>query len=162
MARNVTLTKASGVLTATTNFSDADTVFIGGTTYRYKTTPAQANDIDIGGTLTVSLSNLALAINGEGTPGATTYYTGTATVSCLVATSTATTLTVTARFGGAWGNAIQLREGVDGGTAFSITTAMSNGAGDVEDFISGLLSLNQVNAEVQEALSYMLNVPVGS
>jgi phage tail sheath gpL-like len=162
MARDVTLTKASGVLTATTNFSDADTVFVGGTTYRYKTTPAQANDIDVGSTLTISLTNLAAAINGTGSSGATTYYAGTATVSCLEAVSTSTTLTVTARFGGAWGNAIQLREGVDGGTAFSISTAMSNGAGDVEDFISGILSLNQVNAEVQEALYYMLNVPVGS
>lgn len=155
MAIDVALVKAAGVLTATANFTANDTVIVGGVTYKFVASPASANDIDIGGTLTVSLTNLALALNGEGTPGATTYHEDTVPCAAASAVSTATTLTLTARFGGTWGNNIEFREGVDGGAAFSISTAMAAGAGNFAGaggWVARLLALNPINSEVQRHL----------
>lgn len=145
---SVALVKAAGVLTATANFTANDTVIAGGKTYKFVATPAAEYDVDIGGTLTVSLANLALAMNGTGTPGATTYFAGTLPVYGYVATSTATTLTLTARLGGLQGNSGEFREGTDGGTAFSITTAMSGGTGDFQAWLTSEIALNQLNSEV--------------
>lgn len=161
MARNVTLEKASGVLTVTGNFTANDTVLLGGVTYKFVASPSAANDVDLGADAETSLANLVKAINGTGTEG-TEYAADTVQVSCVVATSTATTLTVTARFGGEWGNAIDFREGVDSGTKFSITTAMSNGTGDIVAWLDGLMDLNQINAELETELFYLTGAPVGS
>ena len=71
---------ATGTLTGSgsTNVSDGDIVTIGTTTYRFKTVPAQVNDIFIGGSgnSDTSLNNLIDAINGTGTAG-TNWYAGT-------------------------------------------------------------------------------------
>jgi len=68
---------AIGVLTSdNTNVADGDTVTIGSITYRFKNTIAQIGDIHIGASADASLTNLASAINGTGTPG-TDYFTGT-------------------------------------------------------------------------------------
>jgi hypothetical protein len=56
--------------------SDGDTVTIGSVTYRFKNTMAQAYDVQIGASLTATLTNLKAAINNDGTPG-TDYGSGT-------------------------------------------------------------------------------------
>lgn len=163
MARTTgTHTKAWGTLTVTNNFSDADTVLLGGVTYRYKTTPAQANDIDVGASAEVSLDNLRKAINGEGSAGATTYFAGTATQPALLASNTATVLTVKARLAGSHANGIDFREGVDGGTTFSITRAISGGAGNLSTFVSDLKGYEQINAELIADLEHIENAAVGA
>ena len=154
--------KAWGTLTITNNFSDADTFILGGVTYRFKTTPAQANDIDVGADGATSLANAVLAINGTGTPGATTYFTGTATVPALIASASATVLTVTARLAGTHANGIDFREGTDGGTTFSITRAVSGGAGALHTFISDLKDYEQTNSELIADFEHIQNAAVGA
>jgi hypothetical protein len=164
MARTTgTHTKATGTLTVTGNFSDNDTFLLGGVTYRFKTTPAQANDIDIAASAELSLANAVLAINGTGTPGATTYFTGTSAQPALIASNTATVLTVTARVGGSHANGIDFREGVDGGTTFSVTRAISGGAGALHTFLTDLRSnLNQANSEIISEIDHALNAANGA
>lgn len=160
---HIALEKASGVLTVTGNFSANDTVIVGGVTYKFETTTAAANDIDVGADAETSLANLAAAINGDGEGDGTDYHAGTSTVPAVVATSTATTLTITARMGGSDGNNVEFREGVDGGTTFSITTAMANGSGGaLATWIDDVLDRNQVNAELQAAFLHLLNAPLGT
>lgn len=164
MARTTgTMTKAWGRLTATANFTANDTVLVNGEVYKFVATPAAAGDIDIGGDLETSLANLALAINGTGTPGATTYFAGTVSMPSVIATSNATTLTITARFAGSWGNDIEFREGVDGGTAFSITRIPSGGAGAFHTFLADLVGTkNQINSEVYQELDHVINAASGA
>jgi len=154
MAVAVALVKAVGVLTVTGQFTANDTVIVGGITYKFVASPSSANDVDIGTDAETSLANLAAAINGTGTEGQE-YAADTVQVAGMIATSNATTLTLTARFGGTWGNSVEFREGVDGGATFSITTAMASGAGDISGasgFIQSLLDLNFINSEVQAEL----------
>lgn len=73
--------KTYGVSTlyATTTFDCAtnptanDYVDIQGVRFTFVATPAAAGDIDIGADADATMANLILAINGTGTPGATTY-----------------------------------------------------------------------------------------
>lgn len=164
MARTTgTHTKAWGTLTATGDFADADTFTCGTITYRFKTTPAQANDIKRGTSLTNSLSNAAKAINGTGVGDGTDYYTATSQVEAVVATSSATVLTLTARIAGLHANAIRLAEGTDGGTAFSITRAISGGAGNLTTFLNDLLATgNNPNSEIVMEISHILGAANGA
>jgi len=50
-----------------------DTVTIGGVVFTFVAAPAVAWDVDLSGTAATTLDNLILAINGTGTPGASTY-----------------------------------------------------------------------------------------
>lgn len=87
---------ATAVLTSDqTNIADAATVVIGGVTYRFKNTMAQAYDVKRGADADTSLANLVKAINGTGTAG-TEYYAGTEThpdVTAGAVTSHASTIT---------------------------------------------------------------------
>lgn len=103
---------AVGVLTSdATNVADADTVTIGTTVYRFKTTIAQAFDVlRDASTAAASLQNLVKAINGTGTSG-TTYFAGTTPHPNVSATaSTATTISLEAKVPGIAGNAIATTE----------------------------------------------------
>ncbi len=104
-------TAAVGVLTSTgTNVSDAQTVTIGSTVYRFKNALAAAYDVKIGATAADTLSNLADAIGATGTP-TVEYETGTLIhPSVTVATPTATVLTITAARTGDAGNLIATTE----------------------------------------------------
>ena len=89
--------------------ADGDTLTVGATVYRFKTTPAQEWDIQIGVALLDTLDNLILAINGTGT-GGTNYYIGTpqnSQVSAL-ATLQGGTIKLLAVAEGAAGNSIIL------------------------------------------------------
>jgi len=99
---------ASKVFTvAAGNASDGDTVSINGVVYRFESTPSAINDIQIGGTIILTGTHLAKALNGTGLAG-TDYFAGTVSPAAAV---TATdngdgTVTVTARTAGVVGNAI--------------------------------------------------------
>jgi phage tail sheath gpL-like len=164
MARTTgTHTKATGTATFTANVSNNDTIIIGNVTYRFQTTPAQANDIDVGASLAVSLDNLVAAINGTGEAGATTYYAGTATVPAVVASHNNTVLTLTARLGGTHANGIELREGTDGGSVYSISRTMQGGAGALHTFFADLLSsLNGLKSETYSEVYHVQNASNGA
>ncbi len=159
MSQSVTLVKATGALTATANFASNDTVLIGNVTYKFEATTGAANDINIGTDLEESLDFLTLAINGTGVGDGTDYHAGTVTIPEMLSSNTATVLTLTARFGGLWGNGFHFAEGVDGGASFSITTAMSSGLGDISGasgWAASLINDNQLNAEVISEVNDLL------
>jgi hypothetical protein len=100
-------TAATGTLTSdTTEVSDGDTVTIGSTVYRFKTTIAQINDVHRTGTADTTLGNLAKAINANGVAG-TDYFTGTV-ANTQVSSSTVSShaITITALVETAAGNSI--------------------------------------------------------
>lgn len=165
MARTTgTHTKATGTITSTKDLADADTVTIGAVTYRFKTTPAQAHDVKRGTSEANTLDNLVKAVNGTGVGDGTDYYAGTAQVPALVATSDGSHIvTLTARLGGSHANGIALIEGTDGGTAFSITRAISGGAGNLSTFFADLMgSINQANSEILTELAHVVNAANGA
>jgi hypothetical protein len=90
----------NGLLTMGTNPSDAQVVVLETITYRFKTTMAQANDVQIGVDANTSLASLIATLNGTGVAG-TDYYTGTvspaAAVSAGVIDTTNHTVIISAR-----------------------------------------------------------------
>jgi hypothetical protein len=164
MARSTgTHTKATGTITSTKDYADADTVLIGNVTYRFKTTPAQANDVKRGTSEANTISNLVKAINGTGVGDGTDYYTGTSTVPAVIATDDgAHIVTLTARLGGSHGNAVHLAEGTDSGTAYSITRSMQGGAGALHTFFADLVSYEQCGSEVLADLHHVINAAAGA
>ncbi len=98
-----TAIRAYGTITISVQTSDGDTVTVGGATlgktYRFKNTPAQAYDVQIGSDAEETLTNLFEAINASGTEGVE-YYAGTLANPIATATNpTATTVVCTAYFG---------------------------------------------------------------
>jgi len=98
---------ATNVLTASSNFTSAETVVVAGKTYFFQTILTEADGtVKIGGDLETSLSNLAAAIN-LGAGAGTAYAAATTANGSAVATQwDATTLTVSAVAGGSGGNAL--------------------------------------------------------
>lgn len=116
---------ATGTLTGTGNFTANDEVTIGTVVYKFVASPSSAYDVDLGGTLTVSLANLLAAINASGTAG-TEYAAGTLENTQVDAISSdATTLVVRAKsnstYSGTAGNAIVFDETTDGGGTWSLS-----------------------------------------
>lgn len=95
-APDTTDTSATGTLTASANFSDGETVVIGGETFTFKTTGVATREITIGATLALSLTALAANVNANSS------YVG--------ATSDATHLVVTALVPGSGGASITTTE----------------------------------------------------
>lgn len=80
-----------------TNVTDGKIVTLGAFVYRFKTTPAQAFDIQIGDTAAETLDNWKAAVNASGTAG-TEYYAGTTVHPYFIATTnTDTEQTIVAR-----------------------------------------------------------------
>lgn len=127
---------AAGVLTLTENAAEDNTVTIGNRTYRFKATPAQIDDVDIGGTASDSIDNLIAAItNGAGE--GTAYYTGTtAHTQVTAAAGTGDTMDVTALTAGAAGNSIATTDTLAGSSAFGAAT-LENGsdASDIDCYL---------------------------
>lgn len=118
---------ATGSLAFTANPADGDTVTIGSVVYRFKTTPAQANDIKIGSAVTNTLDSLEKTINGDGEEG-TDYYAGTTTPLAVVTASVSgQTLNLTATETGLAGNSIALASSDENVTP----TAFSGGTDDI-------------------------------
>lgn len=95
---------ASNVLTTGGNVTEDETVTIGSTVYTFKAAPSAAFEVDIGGTETISLANLASAINLDGTAGVEYGASHVAAHPDFTATSDATTLTITAIVAGTAAN----------------------------------------------------------
>lgn len=159
MANNVTMTQgsAAGAFAFTSNVAADDTVVIGDITYTFKATPAAAYQVDVGADLDTSIGNLVAAINRSGTPGATTYHTDTVANPYFTATADLTNdeVDLTARGAGSWCNGIYLaatspgaNDITAGGTTFSAISGGTDGAGVLDDFVSGLFDLNQINSEL--------------
>jgi hypothetical protein len=115
---------AESVITSdTTNVSDAETVTIGSTVYRFKDTLAQAFDVKIGASAAATLDNLKAAINASGTPG-TEYFTGTTAHPTVNATTnTNTEQTVVADTAGTAGNSLATTETLTNGAWGAATLA---------------------------------------
>lgn len=144
-----------------TNVAADDTVVIGDITYTFKATPAAAYDVDVGADLDTSIGNLVLAINRTGTPGATTYHTDTVANPYVTAAADLANdaIDLTARMPGSWINGLYLAATHPGGntiTALAVAWGLgvggTDGSGFVPSYISGILSLSEVNSEVQRDL----------
>jgi hypothetical protein len=61
------------VFDCATNPTAGDYVYIKGVKFEFVAVPATAGQVDIGASADATMANLILAINGTGTPGATTY-----------------------------------------------------------------------------------------
>lgn len=103
------LVAATGVLTFSGNAATTETVTIGGVVYTFKTSPAVANEVAVGGSTSISIDNLVAAIN-SGATGGVPHPTVRA-----VKTST-TVITITAITAGAAGNAIATTETLGSGS----------------------------------------------
>lgn len=92
------LTEAKATATYTTDTTqpvDGSSVVVNDVTYRFKTTPEQANDVKISAVdADGTLANLVLAINGTGVGDGSDYYTGTAAAAGVVAAGVAAHATV--------------------------------------------------------------------
>jgi hypothetical protein len=90
------LTEAKATATYTTdetNAVDGSSVVVNDKTYRFKTTMAQANDVQIGADADATLANLVHAINGTGAAG-TNYFAGTTAATGVSAAAVDTHATV--------------------------------------------------------------------
>jgi phage tail sheath gpL-like len=146
----VTLTKAHGHITSTKNCAADDTFLVGSRTYTLKASPSAAYEVDVGTDEATTLANLVKAINGTGTAGSE-YAADTLPVPGMIATTDGGhIITLTARFGGEWGNSLKVVEGTDSGTAYAVT-AFSGGAGNIsgtDGWVEALIEGNQINSEV--------------
>jgi hypothetical protein len=153
---------ATGTLSLSvgTNVLDGDSVTIGSAPtgaqvkYTFRTTPAAMNDVKIGATFGATLTSLANAINGAGTPGSD-YSPGTAALahaSAVVTGSGATaTLTVTA-VPGPQGNALVT-------TKISTTPATSTLAWTAATLTGGLPPENIICFETPLTQNRTLTLP---
>ena len=160
--------KAQGTaLAASTWIADGDTLKIGSVTYRFKNTPAQINDIYVQATPSAAksdtaLANLVAAINGTGTAGATTFYTGTVTsneVKAAVGT-VAHTMIVTALMPGTAGNSLPFVAtssglSVDAATLGTTTAGTGSGVADLRSLVTSIRTYYQINADVGRILEQL-------
>lgn len=150
-------TKASDALVCTDVPTNGQTVIIGSQTYTYETTLTTdgTNTVEIG-TLAVSMSNLAAAINA-GTGSGTVYGSGTSAHPDVTAVAATDRVTVTSRVAGTVGNYINVSGTYPAGAnaAWSGTTLGDGtaGTGNVWSVIDALQTKSQINAEVIEILA---------
>lgn len=119
-------TKATETLTLSANMSDGDTVTIGTTVYRIKSTMAQAFDVQLGGSADATIDSLVSAVlftsGGEGVD----YFAGTTIHPDVTAVNgTGDVMDITAKIGGTAANSIVTTE--TSGTASWGDTSMSGG-----------------------------------
>jgi hypothetical protein len=161
-------TEATGVLTLAGNPSDGNTVTIDGVTYTFRTSPDEANEIDIGAAATNSIDNLIAAINGAAGEG-TLYGTGTeAHPTVLAAAGSGDTMDVTARTAGTVGNSIATTKvGADlawgaatltGGTGTLYTASTTN---PIMNGTSNIGRLDAASAAFEEKLK-MVDIEINN
>jgi hypothetical protein len=159
MANTVALTRlvVPDAFIFTSNVAADDTVVIGNITYTFKATPAAAYDVDVGADLDTSITNLVLAINRTGTPGATTYHSATVAHPAVTAAADLANdaIDLTARIAGSDANSIYLAATHPGANTIAalaasagIGSGVTAGVGSVDDFLTSLFALNQINSEV--------------
>lgn len=90
----------TATLTTSATISAGETVTINGCVFTFRATASTAGDVDLGSSDAEATANLVLAINGTGTPGATTYIEPTASQrkkllkAGIVATNATTSITL--------------------------------------------------------------------
>lgn len=137
---------ATGTYTAASNFTDADTLTIGGKVYTMQDTLTVTDGhVKIGASLTASLVNLVHAIAGAGGVSGTDYAAGTTPNASVSATSDATHLYLTALAGGTAGNAIATVDTSTSG-AFGAATLAGGVAGNVNAGKFGIAQFTNVAA----------------
>lgn len=104
---------ATGTVTFTGAGADGDTLVINGVTKTLKTTPAGANDVQIGGTAAATATNMLVAL--------------ASVVGIVASANTATELLITAAAPGVSGNTIAM---VRTGTAITLSGATLTGGAD--------------------------------
>lgn len=160
MAPN-SLVRATAQLQVDAAPAATDAVTIGNIVYTFIATPAAAYDVDVGGSLAVSVANLILAINATGTGSATTYYeTGTLENPFMTASAVGTDqILLTAKVPGTAGNGIYLlssetdldfEEVGDTATLFS-----TQGTGVLEDALVSLRDETQLNSEAISMVAHL-------
>lgn len=131
----ITAVSATASATFSANPADGNTITVNSGAYRFKSTMAQANDVQLGDTLAETLASLVAALNGTGTEG-TDYYTGTTHMSSSVTSAvTDNVVTFTAVTAGVAGNALTLARV---GTVMVLSGATFAGGAD-----AGTSNLNQ-------------------
>lgn len=160
-------TKATATLGASANLTSANTVVIGGTTYKFDTqanvsgglgNATTANCVALGTTLAATLANLAKAVNGSGISG-TDYSTGTtANANVSVTTVRASDLVFSANTAGVSGNSIAAST-TGTGVGFTDTNAgnMTGGAGSALDLLSttnAATALTQINSAISTVAAW--------
>lgn len=119
---------ASGALTFASNPADGATVTVGSKTYRFKDTPAQANDVQRGASATLS----AAALNQTIIEGQSSYYyTGTTVNEDVTSTRSDLVLTLTAFKAGPDGNDLPLSSS----SAAVVATTFSGGAREFDQLV---------------------------
>lgn len=147
MANAQTIAHATGTLTFTGQPLNTETVVVGGKTYTFQSSLTNVDgNVAIGADAATSIDNLYAAINLGS--GAGTAYAAAMTANTRVkATSeTATTLVVKALTAGEVGNLIASTETLTNGSWGAATLA--SGSGNTDAFVTSLLNLNNINAEV--------------
>jgi hypothetical protein len=134
-------TFATSTVTNATKPTAGNTFTVGSQVYTFQDTIAQAYDVFIGATDATALTNLAAAINANGTVG-TQYYAGTLANTKVTATAGATTLVLTAITAGTGGNALTVA-GTTAGQTYNPGTALLAGA------VNGTIALNDSNSSAR-------------
>jgi len=123
----------STVTQSTDDLADNETLTIGTTVYRFKSTPTLAYDVKIGASAAITLDNLKSAINASGTPG-TEYFAGTLIHPNVTATTnTNTTQVIDAKVVGIAGNLIATTSTA---ANYSWTSTVMAGGQDVNQVLS--------------------------
>jgi len=98
---------STGTLTASGTPIATNTATVNGQVYTFVgALTGAANEVLVGGTVALSLSNLAAAINATSGGAGVAYGSGTVANTAVTATSTATTVVVTAKVNGTAGNGV--------------------------------------------------------
>jgi len=165
-------TQATGTITFAPNAADGDTCTINGTAYRFKTTPVQAGDVQIGANSNATALNFFQALIGSQTGKGTAYFAGTTPIAPGVITiskPTANVISLTAVAYGTAGNAYTLAKtgtnitlsgstfsGGTAGDSYAITLASATTSGGTYTTLLTFNSTMQaLGAERQE-------IPIGT
>lgn len=99
---------ATGTLAFAANPADNDTVTVSSVVYRFKTTPAQANDIKLGAAVADTIASLEKTINGDGEEGIDYFAGTTSPLTVVTAETDGNNLKLTATEEGLTGDSIAL------------------------------------------------------
>lgn len=152
MAVDTALVRASTFYTidADADITDGETLVIGGKTYTFQSTLTNSDgNVKIGADHQATIANAVAAIN-LGSGAGTAYAAAMTRNPCVYAVESEDTLTVYALVPGAIGNVIPVTVGTSAAAVDNAT--LEGGTGNIADFFEGLFALNQINAEVQQAL----------
>ena len=118
--------EATGVITFTGAGAENETVNIGAETYTMRATPAAAFDVDIGGNVTVSMTNLVAEITANSTLLTATSDAGVGTVTALVVGAAGNDYAFTTNVTGATVDAATLTGGADADALYTASVDMDS------------------------------------